>query len=213
MGFALPKSMSRLPLIHIPNGLYSVVSKCNNDEFLFDADVKFDLYLQHLLECKKIFGFTLYDIVCMSNHVHELYRVPDKVTISEILQRVKGKFSQKFNKKFGRKNHFWRNKPFYRIIEDEGYAYNTMNYFHWNPVKAGMVQKPEDWPYSGYRFHILGEKTSPLGKLLDPLPNSHLKDNILNMALAVQKAFTRPRQRFIGSETYQKQMKRKYGSK
>jgi len=75
----------------------------------------------------------------MSNHVHELYRIPEKVTIAEILQLVKGFFARKFNKSFGRTGHFWKNKPFYRIIENEEYALSTMNYFHWNPVKAGMV--------------------------------------------------------------------------
>jgi hypothetical protein len=59
--------MSRLPLIHIPNGIYSVVSKCNNNEFHFDAVEKFLYYLDHLLECKQKLGFKLYDVCCMSN--------------------------------------------------------------------------------------------------------------------------------------------------
>lgn len=60
--------MPRMKFIHIPDGLYSVVSKCSNDEFLFDAREKFELYLKHLIECKKIFQFKLHDLVCMSNY-------------------------------------------------------------------------------------------------------------------------------------------------
>src|SRR3989338_3311056 len=107
----------------------------------------------------------------MSNHVHELYKVPEGVNIAQILQRVKGHFSMKFNKRFGRSGHFWKNKTFYRIVEDEQYAYNTIHYFHMNPVKAGMVSKPEDWPYSGYSFHHYHLRAGPLGKLLSPLPD------------------------------------------
>src|SRR3989338_5458853 len=197
--------MPRLHLIHIPNGIYSVVSKCNNNEFLFSSDEKFQLYLNHLLQCKKKLNFILYDIACMSNHVHELYRVPTDVTIADILQRVKGGYSRKHNKKFGRTGHFWRNKPFYRIIENEQYAYNTMNYFHWNPVKAGLARRPEDWPYSGYRFHILGQKNGLLGQLLDPLPgeeNLHLDEN---MVRSIQKTLNR-RIRYIGSPEFRKKM-------
>lgn len=204
--------MPRLPLIHIPHGLYSVVSKCNNEEFLFNATEKFELYLQHLLECKKYFGFILYDVVCMSNHVHELYRVPPDISIAQILQRVKGMFTKKFNKQFGRSNHFWKNKPFYRIVEDERYALNTMNYFHWNPVKAGIVKSPSEWPFSGYRFHVLKEKEGLMGKLLSPI-DCHLHPEENHMIWrTVEKTLTlKKRTRYIGSDSFKKKMGRKFG--
>jgi len=203
--------MARLPLIHIPNGLYSVVSKCNNNEFLFDSPEKFELYLAHLSECKIKLGFTLYDICCMSNHVHELYRVPKDVTIAQILQRVKGHFSQKFNKRFDRRGHFWRNKPFYRIVEDEQYAYNTMHYFHINPVKAGIVKSPEEWPYSGYRSHNHSVREGILGKLLDPLPDNIPCKLDQNKLKAVEKILKTTKMRFIGSIRFRSTMRQQYG--
>lgn len=203
--------MARIPLIHIPQGLYSVVSKCNNNEFLFDAPAKFETYLQHLIECKKYFGFILYDVVCMSNHVHELYRVPQEITIAQILQRVKGQFAQKFNQKFGRKNHFWKNKPYYRIIQNEEYALATMNYFHWNPVKAGLVEHPAHWPFSGYRFHVLDDRSGLIGKLLDPLESQLPKQNTISRQ-AVENILLGKRKRFIGDEYFQKKMKQQLRS-
>jgi len=194
--------MGRQPLIHIPQGLYSVVSKCNNDEFLFDAPEKFEMYLHHLLECKKHFGFLLYDIVCMSNHVHELYRVPEDVTISQILQRVKGQFARKFNHQFCRKNHFWKNKPYYRIVENEEYALATMNYFHWNPVKAGMVDSPEKWPFSGYRFHVFNERDGLIGKLLDPLDQKVNASQYYFLKKGVEAALQANQPRFLGSADF-----------
>jgi putative transposase len=203
--------MARLPQIHIPNGLYSVVSKCTNDEFLFDTSEKFEMYIRHLIKCKCYFGFKMYDIVCMSNHVHELYQVPEEVTISQILQRVKGHFSYSFNKKYGRSSHFWRNRAFYRIVEDESYAFNTMHYFHGNPVKAGLVEDPKDWPYSGYRFHILNERGGLLGKLLDRLPDSMPIETDRNKLRAIEKIFRTRNIRFIGSQKYRRSMRKRYG--
>jgi len=147
----------------------------------------------------------------MSNHVHELYRVPKNVTIADILQRVKGGFSQKFNKKFGRSGHFWKNKPYYRIIENEFYALTTMNYFHWNPVRAKMVNKPELWPFSGYRFHVIGERTGLLGKLLSPLPDTRPNWRSPNTDSAVEKILKSNRRRFVGSRSFILYMKNIYG--
>lgn len=208
--------MSRYSMIHIPGGLYSVVSKCNNNEFLFDADKKFELYVRHLVHCKKKLGFLMHDIVCMSNHTHELYRLPENgVTIADILQTVKGHFSQKFNAAFNRSGHFWKNKPWYRIIENEEYALSTCRYFHWNPVRAGLVTNPEDWPYSGYRFQEFGERNGLFGQLLDPLAESEVPSASTERDKAIDKYVARlmgnKRARFVGGNRYRRKMVSKYG--
>lgn len=199
--------MSHLPLIHIPGALYSVVNKCNNNEFLFDSYEKIEMYIRHLIDCKAVLGFTIYDIVCMSNHIHELFRVSQDVTISNILWRTKGLFSKKFNQSYGRSGHFWKNRSFYRIIENEAYAYNTMHYFHMNPVRAGLAKTPDQWPYSGYCFHILGEKDGLMGKLLDPLPDSVPREVNQNMLRAIAKSVNNASIRYIGSRNYRDRMR------
>ncbi|MBT3181832.1 MAG: transposase [Deltaproteobacteria bacterium] len=199
-----------MPLIHIPGGLYSVVSKCNNNEFLFDSKDKFELYLRHLMECKKVQGFKIYDIVCMSNHVHELYEVPEKVTIAKILQRVKGSFAIKFNVIYKRSGHFWKNKPFYRVVEDEEHAIACINYFHENPTRAGMVLHPSLWPFSGYNFHVHGDRTGLIGKLLDPLPGYSEFSPFDEMKIDVEKVLGSKKHKFLGSSIFQESMKTKY---
>lgn len=207
--------MPRYPLIHVPGGLYSVVSKCNNNDFMFDAFTKIDLYIDHLLTCKRKFRFKMYDIVCMSNHIHELYGVPENgVTISDILHDVRGHFSRKFNKRYGRTGHFWRNKAWYRLVEDERYAIAICRYFHANPVRAGIVQHPSEWPYSGYCFHELGDKTGTIGELLDPLPGSEetsKRQPLSEFERMHLEKLLRKRSRYIGGGNYIRKMKRKFG--
>jgi hypothetical protein len=150
----------------------------------------------------------------LRNHVHEMYVVPTDVTIADILQAVKGHFSLKYNKKYGRSGHFWRNKPFYRIVQDEEYVLTSCHYYHMNPRNAGMVTQPEDWPFSGYRFHYFGERTGIIGKLLDPVPNftAHDWQALTDVQCKNSAAqLRRPRSRFIGSDAYRRQMKRRYG--
>lgn len=203
--------MPRSPFIHVPGGIYSVVSKCNNDEFHFDSEEKFQFYLAHLLWCKQQLKFLMYDICCMSNHVHEMYVVPEHVTIAQILQKVKGLFSLRYNIRYGRTGHFWRNKSFYRLVEDEQYALNCCAYFHQNPVTAGMVRDPAEWPYSGYRFHALGDRSGLIGQLLDPIPgvSSTAYRNPDPIALSyVEAAMERQNAQFIGSHSYRAHMQK-----
>ena len=204
--------MGREPFIHIPYGIYSVVGKCNNDEFLFSDHEKFILYLQHLLLCKKKLGFKIYDICCMHNHVHELFEVTQDLTLSMILHDVKGHFSRKFNVLFGRRGHFWRNKCFYKIVQDETYAFRSSYYYHWNPVRAGLVEHPREWPFSGYKFHMEGNKEGILGKLLDPIPGLDTLEVILeNSSTSRLERLLRDRkEQFIGSEAYIEEMKKKF---
>lgn len=209
--------MGRQPLIHIPGGIYSVTSKCNNAEFHFNAKEKFEMYLEHLIGCKDKLGFEMYDIVCMSNHVHELYRIPEKnVTIADILKRVKGHFARKFNIRYGRRDHFWRNKPFYRVVEDERHAFYTMRYNHWNPVHAGLVDHPAEWPFSGYRFHMLGKREGLIGRLLTPIPGIDPTEAILMQSSALKREIAEilndKKRRFIGSSSYINKMHRTHSS-
>ena len=154
----------------------------------------------------------MYDICCMSNHVHELYRVPeDGVTIAQILQRVKGGFARKFNPRYSRTGHFWKNKPFWRIVEDERYVLHCCNYYHWNPVKAGMVDHPADWPYSGYRFHVLGEKEGMIGELLTPLFETQAErmrhQNNTEIEKNTLKAIKKMSNRFIGGPGFSEKIR------
>ena len=147
----------------------------------------------------------------MSNHVHELYRVTRGITIADILHTVRGHFSQKFNTRFGRSGHFWKSKPYYRIVEDEQYAFHLMNYFHLNPVKAGLVDKPENWPYSGYRFHMLGDRKGLMGRLLNQIPGtSKSTTSVDSENLYLNKLLQRRRLRFIGTEEFINSMQTRY---
>jgi hypothetical protein len=153
----------------------------------------------------------------MNNHAHELYRVTDNLTLARILHDVKGHFSRKFNERFGRTGHFWKNKPFYKIVQDETYAYQSSYYYHWNPVRAGLVSHPRDWPFSGYRFHIENDRSGIIGQLLDPYPNVEAEDIILNTSLdnnsKLLSLLRDPTQQFLGDTEFIKRMSEKYEKK
>ena len=85
----------------------------------------------------------------MPNHVHVLIQMKD-VSLSKIIHSWKSYTAKEANKLLGRKGQFWAPDYFDRYIRDEKHYHATVNYILYNPVKAKLVSKPEDWPWSGY---------------------------------------------------------------
>lgn len=55
----------------------------------------------------------------------------------------------------------WQREYFDRFMRDSAHFANTINYIHKNPVKARLVQKPEDWPFSSAQWHGLHDPGPP----------------------------------------------------
>ncbi|MDZ7345719.1 MAG: transposase [candidate division KSB1 bacterium] len=85
----------------------------------------------------------------MPNHVHVLIEVMD-VSLSKILQSWKSYTAHEANKLLGRSGAFWGPDYFDRYIRDEKHFQATVKYILQNPVKARLVDRPEQWPWAGY---------------------------------------------------------------
>ena len=89
--------------------------------------------------------------VIMPNHVHaliEVWRVP----LGKILQAWKSYTAKEANRILGREGSFWAEDFFDRYIRDEEHLQRAIHYIENNPVKAGLVRAPEDWPWSSARY-------------------------------------------------------------
>jgi putative transposase len=94
----------------------------------------------------------------MENHVHIL-AVPE---CAESLARGIGLTNQVYTQYLNRKLHhsgrLWQNRFFSCIVEQEQYLWEVARYIERNPLKAGLVERPEDYPWSSARAHIVGGK-------------------------------------------------------
>lgn len=83
----------------------------------------------------------------MSNHVHIL--IWPKALLSEITKAIKGFTAREANRVLGRKGKkFWQDESFDHAIRSEDEFYRIVRYIERNPVKAGLVESLEDWPWS-----------------------------------------------------------------
>ncbi|MDC0977663.1 transposase [bacterium] len=162
--------MGRVARIKYPNQIYSVVTRVNNSEFMFNQNLVAETFLEHLKVLKQKLDFKLFAFIIMSTHVHLLIKPNDEISdISHIMRHINGGFAQKFNMFNKRKGHFWLERFKSKIVEPGQYLANTVIYFALNPIKAGITDNPLKFKYSS--IHNIVD-TNKFGDILDPLPES-----------------------------------------
>lgn len=142
--------MGRPPRMTFRGALHHVTMRCNNKEFLFD-DISRANFLDVIVESCKKFNVPLHDYCLMTNHVHLLFTVSADDKLSRFMHRVANVFANRFNRKRERKGHLWEGRFASTIVEPSAYLLDCMAYIDLNPVRAGIVSQPFEYPWSGHR--------------------------------------------------------------
>ena len=95
--------------------------------------------------------YRLYAWVVMPNHVHTLLATKPESTLSQALHGWKSFTAGAANRVLGRSGRFWQPDYFDRLIRNEAHFHRVLRYIEDNPVKAGLVDRPEDWPFGSAR--------------------------------------------------------------
>ena len=91
--------------------------------------------------------FRLHDFVIMPDHVHLLLTVGSDMTVERVMQFVKGGFSHRLKKEFGYSGEVWQ-RGFSEVrVQDKQSFLQHREYIAENPVKAGLADSPEEFPY------------------------------------------------------------------
>lgn len=89
--------------------------------------------------------------VVMPNHVHLLYRQSPGESLGKTIQRIKSRSSMLINRRQGRQGNFWQSGYFDRCMRDIEHVQRPIEYIHYNPVKAGLVNQAGNWNKSSFR--------------------------------------------------------------
>jgi REP element-mobilizing transposase RayT len=106
------------------------------------------LLLQEILIKEHGNSYKLIAWVIMPNHVHVMIRISDGFSLTSIIQRWKGTSAIEMNRHLKRKGKLWEPDYYDRYIRDMDHYHDCIAYIRNNPIKAGLCEKPEDWPYS-----------------------------------------------------------------
>jgi putative transposase len=149
--------MSRLPRFFLPGVPLHVVQRGNDRRsiFLESDDYAFcrDCFWHAARKC----GVAIHAYVLMTNHLHVLATPACATSLPRMMQSVGRVYVQYFNSKCARTGTLWEGRYKAAIVDDEHYLLTCMRYIELNPVRAGMVSNPGEYPWSSFRANGLGD--------------------------------------------------------
>ena len=92
----------------------------------------------------------------MSNHIHLIVKEENE-PIDQIIKRIAGSYVYWYNWKYYRKGHLFQDRFKSEPIEDEEYLLTAIRYIHQNAVKAGIVERIDEYKYSSYNEYVRDE--------------------------------------------------------
>ena len=99
---------------------------------------------------------SIHAYVFMTNHVHLLATPATAASLPKMLQAIGRVYVQYFNTVHRRTGTLWEGRYRAAIVDDERYLLTCMRYIELNPVRAGMVADPADYPWSSHRATAYG---------------------------------------------------------
>ena len=145
--------MARPLRLEQPGAVWHVTSRGNNRAAIFCDDADRVLFLDLLGETVKRSHFLVHEYTLMTNHYHLVIETPE-TTLSRGMKWLNQTYAQRMNKKYGRSGHFFQGRFGSELIEKEAYLLEVLRYTVLNPVRAGMVERPEDYRWSSYRAKL-----------------------------------------------------------
>jgi len=143
-----------------------LVARGNNRLPCFFEDQDRRVYLGYLREYSAELACEIHAYVLMTNHIHLLVTCREPGGISRFMQVLNRRYSRYFNRAHGRTGTLYEGRFRSCLIETERYFLAVMRYIELNPVRAGMVALPGDYPWSSHRANASGIP----GGLLTPHP-------------------------------------------
>lgn len=144
---------------------YHVYNRANRKEMIMNSKEIKNLFIEVLRRSKKKYKYRLINFVLMPNHFHMLIKPLGNEKLSRIMQWITSVFAQKFNKIFNYVGHVWCDRYKSKIIKSSKQFYRTFEYIAENPIRAGLVQKMEEYKYYGSNKKFL-----KIYELIDPIP-------------------------------------------
>ncbi len=114
-----------------------------------------EVFEQTLERVRRWYDFYISAYVVMPEHVHLLVSEPERGELSVALQMLKQIVSRKL-KRSGTLEPFWQQRYYDFNVWSKRKFQEKRWYIHRNPVRRGLVQNPEDWPWSSYRHWLSG---------------------------------------------------------
>ncbi len=134
--------------------LHFITFSCHHRDPLLATPRARDVFEQTLERVRRWYGFFVSGYVVMPEHVHLLISEPERNTLSVALQMLKQNTAHQLRPPEG--SPFWQPRYYDFNVWTDSKRIEKLRYIHRNPVKRGLVERPEDWQWSSFRHYATG---------------------------------------------------------
>ena len=172
--------MSRPLRLEFSGALYHVTSRGNERKAIYLEDSDFEIFLNLLNTVCSRYNWVIHAYCLMDNHYHLLVETPD-ANLSKGMRQLNGVFTQSINRKHGRVGHLFQGRYKAILVDKDAYLLELCRYIVLNPVRAKMVDTPDEWLWSSWHC-MVGKQASPNWLATDALLNYFDKERSVAIA-------------------------------
>lgn len=144
--------MARLARTVVPGLPHHVTQRGNGRQQTFFTDDDYRLYRRLLREACRAHGVGVWAWVLMPNHVHMILVPETAEGLSRAMARAHRAYAGAVHARLKRTGHFWQGR-FGAVALDEAYLAAALRYVLLNPVRARLVERAAEWPWSSLHAH------------------------------------------------------------
>ena len=147
--------MARLPRLVVPGYPHHVTQRGNRREQTFFEDGDYELYQSLLSEAARKAEAEIWCYCLMPNHVHLIVVPSDADGLRRTFADAHRRYTAYINARLRVTGHLWQGR-FGSVVMDEEHLAHAVRYVSMNPVRAGLVERAEDWSWSSVHAHLSG---------------------------------------------------------
>jgi putative transposase len=144
--------MARQWRIEFKGGIYHILSRGNQRQIIFRDDQDREMFIDLLGDASIRFSIEIYAYVLMDNHYHILLKTK-KPNLSKAMQWIGSTYTRRFNITHQQNGHLFQGRFKSILVENETYLLRLSYYIHRNPLRAGIVSRLADYPWSSYQAY------------------------------------------------------------
>lgn len=139
--------LPRPPRLQIPGGLFHVTAHSNHGRLVFRDDEERAQFLAVVELVVTERGWSCRSYCLLSTHFHLLVATPEP-DLSAGMQYINGRYAQWANWHREERSHVFEGRFRSVLVSNDGHSLEVHRYIALNPVRAGLVRNPEEWPWS-----------------------------------------------------------------
>jgi len=121
-------------------------------DIFFAPEDRYRLFLL-IQEGIERFGHRVHAFCLMDNHIHLAVQVSD-IPLSRIMQNLSFRYTRWINSRYHRMGHLFQGRYKALLVDENGYLLELVRYIHLNPVRSGLVARPEDYEWCGHQAYL-----------------------------------------------------------